>query len=94
MDTKITARSGAPDPGPPRPAADARPQANVSQGRFSQDHSALRLVIEMDQATGSYVYTTIDRVTGQVLQQLPRADLLRLRDSVDYTDGSVISTEA
>lgn len=94
MDTKILGRSGAPDPGPPRPAVDAPPLKDVSQHRISQDHSTQRLIIEMDPASGSYVYTTIDWVTGQILQQLPRANVLRLRASADYTDGSVITTEA
>jgi flagellar protein FlaG len=54
----------------------------------------MRLVIEEDQASGSYVYKTVNRLTGEVVQQLPRAEVLRLRQELQYAAGAVIKTEA
>ena len=56
------------------------------------DQADLRLVIEDDKAAGSYVYKTINSVTGEVVAQLPREELLRMREAADYTPGSVITT--
>jgi flagellar protein FlaG len=58
------------------------------------DPVEMRLVIEMDQASGSFVYKTINRLTGEVVQQLPRAEVLKLRDAGQYTAGTVIRTKA
>jgi len=54
----------------------------------------MRLVIEKDEASGSYIYKTINRLTGEVVQQLPRAEVLRLRDTGQYAAGTVIRTKA
>ena len=53
----------------------------------------LRLVIEEGQA-GSYVDKTIDRRTGEVVLQLPREEVLRMRDAEAYVAGAVIATQA
>lgn len=53
----------------------------------------LRLVIEEGQA-GSFVYKTIDRRTGEVVLQLPREEVLRMRDAEAYVAGAVIATQA
>jgi flagellar protein FlaG len=50
----------------------------------------LRLVIEDDKAAGSYVYVTINSVTGKVVSQIPREQLLKMREDPDYKPGSVI----
>ncbi|WP_427791907.1 flagellar protein FlaG [Brevundimonas diminuta] len=50
-----------------------------------------RLTIERE-ATG-YVYKTLDRVTGEVIRQFPREDVLKLRHSPAYDVGKVIKTE-
>lgn len=52
----------------------------------------LRLVIE-DQA-GAFVYKTIDRRTGEVVLQLPREEVLRMRETQAYEAGAVITTQA
>ena len=52
----------------------------------------LRLVIE-DQA-GAFVYKTIDRRTGEVVLQLPREEVLRMRETEAYEAGAVITTQA
>ncbi len=90
MDTKITARVAPPDPGrPPAPA----PAPAVEAPAPSRDLTAQRLVIEKDQASGSYVYKTINRDTGEVVQQLPRAELLKMRDAAHYAAGSIVRTK-
>ena len=53
----------------------------------------LRLVIEEGRA-GSFVYKTIDRRTGEVVLQLPREEVLRMRDAEAYVAGTVIATQA
>ena len=93
MDTKITARLGAPDPGAPTMPS-AAPIGRVELPKAHQDQAAQRLVIERDQGSGSYVYKTVDRVTGEVIQQFPRAEILRMRDVAHYTAGAVIQTKA
>jgi flagellar protein FlaG len=49
----------------------------------------LRLVIEEDPVSGSYVYKTVDRRTGDVLQQFPREDVLRFKQAEHYDPGEV-----
>jgi flagellar protein FlaG len=53
-----------------------------------------RLVIERDEPTGSYIYKTLDRTTGEVVNQFPREEVLKLRDSPAYQAGQVIVTKA
>ena len=60
----------------------------------SQDQADMRLVIEEDKASGSYVYKTVNRLTGEVIQQLPREQVLQLRDQLEYEAGSVVKTKA
>jgi flagellar protein FlaG len=74
---------GAPAPGPAKErTADGEP-----------DPADLRLVIEDDEVAGSYVYKTIDRRTGKVVQQYPREQILKLREASDYTAGAVIKAK-
>jgi flagellar protein FlaG len=54
----------------------------------------LRLVIEEDKAAGSYVYKTVDPKTGKVVSQVPREELLRMREASDYKPGSVIDSRS
>lgn len=58
------------------------------------DQSQYRLVIEEDQATGAFVYKTIDRNTGEVVLQFPREEVLKLKEQKDYKAGAVIRTTA
>jgi flagellar protein FlaG len=52
----------------------------------------LRLVIEDDQAAGCFVYKTVDWRTGEVVQQIPREQILRMREEPAYLAGDVIKT--
>jgi flagellar protein FlaG len=54
----------------------------------------MRLVIEEDKASNSYVYKTINRLTGEVIQQLPREQVLQLREQLDYEAGDMVRTKA
>jgi flagellar protein FlaG len=76
--------------------ADAWPPVGEKSDRASGPAPAgfqadLRLVIEEDKAAGSYVYKTVDVRTGKVVQQIPREEVLRLRDAEAYEPGAVIS---
>lgn len=53
-----------------------------------------RLVIEQDKPTGTFVYKTVDRVTGDLLYQYPDEGMLRLRDDPGYVSGAVVSKSA
>ena len=79
-----------------QPDAAAQPAAAqaVSAPASGPDPADLRLVIEDDQAAGCFVYKTIDWRTGEVVQQLPREQLLKLREADGYLAGDVIKTEA
>jgi flagellar protein FlaG len=72
------AASAASAPPPPAPPVD--------------EQADLRLVIEDDKAANSYVYVTIDPVTGKVVSQVPREELLKMRESPDYKPGAVFNS--
>jgi len=80
----------------PTPSSSTPSSAVAGDSQFPQtpidEQVDLRLVIEDDKAAGSYVYKTINSVTGEVVAQLPREELLRMREAADYTPGSVITT--
>ena len=52
----------------------------------------LRLVIEDRGPDGGFVYKTIDRRTGEVVLQLPREEVVRMREAAGYEVGAVIDT--
>ncbi|USQ98392.1 hypothetical protein MZV50_12950 [Caulobacter sp. RL271] len=54
----------------------------------------LRLVIEQDDGTGDYIYKTVDRRTGETLNQYPREQVLKLREATSYTSGDVFDGQA
>src|SRR4051812_40072816 len=67
------------------------PQAPVPGQSAASSPADLRLVIEDDQEAGCFVYKTVDWRTGEVMQRLPREELVKLREAVNYAAGSVIS---
>jgi len=83
---------------PPPPAAATAPQPttapDVSRPVIGADAADLRLVIEQDEGSGSYVYKTVDRRTGEIVQQFPRDQILRMREGEKYAAGAVISAKA
>lgn len=54
----------------------------------------LRLVIEHDEGSGEFVYKTVDRRTGETLQQFPREEVLKMREDADYETGDVFDGQA
>jgi flagellar protein FlaG len=78
---------GAPPPATPHPAV-----APDSGAQSAPDPADLRLVIEDDQKAGCFVYKTIDWRTGEVIQQFPREELIKLREAINYAAGAVINT--
>lgn len=67
-------------PAPPPPVA-------------SRQNADLRLIIEEDQATGTFVYKTLDRRTGEIVKQFPREQVMRLRETPGYEPGNVIDAQ-
>ena len=78
------------------------PSGSAAGGDFSQSRAAqdaeraarYRLVIEEGPQPGSFIYKTLDRVTGEVVRQLPRETIVQLMESGDYAKGAVINTRA
>lgn len=84
------------------PVAVAAISSGTPSGEFDNRQSSVadeadraaryRLVIEEGPQKGSFVYKTLDRVTGEVVRQLPREDVVRLLDEGRYNAGTVIDT--
>ena len=56
--------------------------------------SRYRLVIEEGPQSGSFIYKTLDRVTGEVVRQFPREQVVKMMQSERYDAGTVIDTTA
>jgi flagellar protein FlaG len=95
MENKVATVASTPDPtygqNPPIQRPDIGAPARAAP---SQDPADLRLVIAEDEASGSYVYKTVNRRTGEVLLQFPRDAVLKMRERLDYEAGTVIRTKA
>ncbi|HUZ11549.1 MAG TPA: hypothetical protein VMU93_01695 [Caulobacteraceae bacterium] len=76
----------------PAAAAAASPASSQAPDPAGGDRADLRLVIEEDKAAGTYVYKTIDPVTGKVISQIPREQLLMMREAWGYKPGSVVDS--
>lgn len=97
MDNKVAAFAATPDPTfGQKPAQQQRPDTGPAANGPAPgpDPVDMRLVIEEDKATNSYVYKTVNRLTGEVIQQLPREQVLQLREQLDYEAGNVVRTKA
>jgi flagellar protein FlaG len=88
--SNVTSTAAVGDPGLSLPQTPAVQPSEPSVSNID-DASDFRLVIEEDQASKSYIYKTVDRKTGAVIQQFPREQLLKLKDNQDYSAGSVVS---
>jgi flagellar protein FlaG len=75
----------------PAPAT-GTPEISQAPATQTGDDADLRLVIEDDKAAGSYVYVTINSVTGKVVSQIPREQLLKMREDPAYRPGSIINS--
>ena len=80
-----------------QPAAAMTAGGDFHDSRFAQEAeraARYRLVIEEGPHSGSFIYKTLDRVTGEVVKQLPREQVIDLMRAVQYSAGSVIDTKA
>jgi flagellar protein FlaG len=95
MHNKVATYAAASDPAFGQPVtAPAEGGARAKPAAFNTDQADLRLIIEEDKASGTYVYKTVNRVTGEVVLQLPRDDILRMREAAEYIAGDVIRAKA
>jgi flagellar protein FlaG len=96
MESKVAAFAATPDPTFGQQPPTARPDPGPVRERATPitDPVDLRLVIEEDEASGTYVYKTVNRRTGEVVLQLPRDQVLRLRQDTGYVAGHVIRAKA
>lgn len=65
-----------------RPRAEAEPRA-----------ADYRLVIEQGPRSGTYVYKTVDRSTGETIKQFPREEVVKLVNDPLYATGTIASTK-
>jgi flagellar protein FlaG len=94
MSTKVTSVSTPTDMGlPPKSASIASPKA-AGRDVPEPGPADLRLIIEEDPASGSYVYKTLDNRTGEVVQQFPIEQVLRLKQEDHYSAGTIITARA
>ncbi len=95
MATTVTSVTAAPDPTPGASTTAAAQQSTPTPdpaATAGPSTSDLRLVIEDDEKAGCFVYKTINWRTGEIVQQLPREQLIKLREADYYAAGSVIKT--
>lgn len=63
-------------------------------GEEAERAARYRLVIEEGPQAGSFIYKTLDRVTGETVRQLPREQVVELMKAPDYASGRLIDTSA
>jgi flagellar protein FlaG len=63
-----------------------------SQRPPQTDHDAGRYRLTIEEGPTGFVYKTLDRVTGEVIRQLPREDVVKMRLSPSYGAGELIKT--
>lgn len=93
--TKVASFAATPDSTFGRnPHHPSQPEAAERDAPAPEGPDDLRLIIEEDEASGSCTYKTVNRRTGEVMQQYPREELLKLREDTEYVAGGVIRTKA
>ena len=86
----------------PQPGLQSKPDSTASQDPQSISPSSgapayiaepldYRLVIDKDPISGTFIYRTVDRLTGETVAQFPNEEIVRLRDSADYQVGTVFN---
>ncbi|WP_293827294.1 flagellar protein FlaG, partial [uncultured Brevundimonas sp.] len=78
----------------PQPIASTTPQVAAPEARNDNaDASRYRLTIE---AVGDnrFIYKILDRVTGEVIRQLPREEVEKLASDPTYRGGKIVDTTA
>ena len=77
--------SAAAGPAPVAPVRNEPPQDD--SGSQAVD---LRLIIEEDTDGQGFIYKTLDRRTGEVVQVFPRDTILKMTESDSYNPGTVV----
>ncbi|HEY1073827.1 hypothetical protein [Brevundimonas sp.] len=62
------------------------------QRPVQNDNDAGRYRLTIEEGPGGFVYKTLDRVTGEVIRQLPREEVVKMRHSPAYGPGELIKT--
>lgn len=57
-----------------------------------KDDDAGRYRLTIEEGPSGFVYKTLDRVTGEVIRQLPREEVVKMRQSPTYGPGELIRT--
>ena len=96
MGNKVAPFAATPDPtfGRNEPAPNQESKRASAPASPAGDPADLRLIIEEDKSSGTYIYKTVNRRTGEVVRQLPREEILKLRDEPEYIAGIVVRTRA
>ena len=76
----------------PVPAAVASPAQSPSPATVRPAGQDLRINIVRDQDSGLFVYKFVNPVTGQVVNQIPDEEVLKLRAAAEYSAGRLINT--
>ena len=78
------------------PANNAASSGDFRDSRAQQEaDQAARYRLVIEEGPGeSFIYKTLDRVTGEVVKQLPREQVVDLMRTQEYSAGSVIDTKA
>lgn len=79
---------------PAAPVEQKRQEARQRIAEEADRASRYRLVIEEGSRSGSFVYKTLDRVTGEVIRQLPREKVVEMSRDEAYGAGAVVDTRA
>ena len=75
----------------------ATPSNDFDQDRTedrAEEAIRYRLIIEEGPTQGTFIYKTLDSMTGEVVRQFPREQVLRLAQSGGYAAGGLIDTSA
>lgn len=89
---KITAVTAAITPATASPGGGDFQQSRASEE--AERAARYRLVIEEGSRAGSFIYKTLDSVTGEVVRQLPREEVVRMALADRYDAGRLIDTSA
>lgn len=94
MKTTIAPALSFQDPGGYQPPPVVGPDAIVQPPQSARQNADLRLIIEEDEASGTFVYKTLDRRTGEIVKQFPREQVMALKDTPSYVPGDVIDAHS
>ncbi len=80
-------------PDPANAASQPTPLTPPDAPAYISQPADYRLVIDRDPVSGTLVYKTVDRFSGAVVNQYPREEIVRLRDSLAYKAGTIFTAK-